>query len=81
MKKLSKSQFQALHRMPNSLVDTRSCYDLRTSIATMNALQTKGLVISFADVGYFTYPRTSIQWRLTSAGLKYRKDTRHLYAE
>jgi len=81
MKKLSRSQFHALHQLPNNTHEARSAYQIGASIATMNALQKKGLVTGYAGLGYFAFPRSGLSWKLTEAGLKLRKETRHQYAE
>ena len=46
-----------------------SAYDIGASIATMNALRKKGLVIAKHDIGSFSWPRSCIRYRFTEKGL------------
>jgi hypothetical protein len=61
--KLSKAQQRVLDSMESR--EWYCAYDLRCSLATLNALRKRGLVISkgVSDLGSFAFPRIGIKWQ------------------
>ena len=59
---LSKTQQQVLERMDDTW---KSSYELRASMSTLNALESRGLVESrgYGRPGSFSMPRVVIKWR------------------
>ena len=51
-----------------------SAYEARATLKTLEALKKKGLVRDQAQVGYFSMPRTAIEWILTDEGLRLRRE-------
>jgi hypothetical protein len=64
MRKLSPTQQMALDKLRQT-GDWRSSYRLRVSLATLHALEKRGLVISRGHnkVGAFWSPQTTIEWK------------------
>jgi len=60
--KLSKTQRKVMDKMEYD--KWYSAYDLRCSVATLNALGNKGIVETKRLLGSYYFPRTNIEYRL-----------------
>lgn len=64
--KLTERQRDALERL--QAAGGVSSYDLRASLATLNALERRSLVSARRGLGSMAMPHTSTKWMITTAG-------------
>lgn len=62
---LSKTQKEVLQRLGT---EYKCAYELKASMATLDALEKKGLATSKSGLGAIFSPRTSIEYKLTPDG-------------
>ena len=58
--KLTKAQSAALQRMKET--PRSSAYTMKVSMATLEALERKGLAKAFRGLGSMAFPKTAIKW-------------------
>ena len=68
MLKLSKNMTQAMLKLADGKVKSRSSYQLQIGLNTLYALAARGLVKRSSGVGSFAFPQTAIKWSLTKEG-------------
>lgn len=71
MKGISPSMLKALEKLEKlERGDTASSYGLKTSLGTLDALETRKLVKGRRGRGCVAFPHTSIGWSITEEGRK-----------
>lgn len=71
--KLSKIQIEALKELRQS-AGWMSAYMLGFSVATLDALYTRGLVKRAREMGAVAFPRTSIRYKINDSGISFLAD-------
>lgn len=69
VEELTARQQEALKRLGTC---SGNAYNLRINLATLYALQKRGLVIANHKLGSVASPKTHIEWNLTQAGKRAR---------